>query len=383
MPVFSNVYLNNAATSFPKPDRVVKRVSEYLKSPPYNPRRVGIKKQDLDPIYRAKETVARLIGAESADRILFSSGGTASLNLAINGLASEKCHFITSEIEHNSVLRPLTKLAFDGRIDLDIVNADGNGRIRPDDFLPFLRPDTRAIVVNHGSNVTGQIMDIASLSRRIRGRGICLVADGSQAIGHMPIDVLALGVDCYAFTGHKGLLGIQGIGGLYIKPGLDLQPLISGGTGSQSEILMPDSRLEGFLEAGTPNIPGIISINAGIDYLNERGLDRLIRLERELFHELLTELKGIPNVRLVSESGSEPCLPVLAFNIDGFDSSELAMILAESFGIVTRGGLHCAPLIHRAIGTAPSGALRISLSHFNQPSDIHRLVEAIRKICRK
>ena len=372
------IYLNNAATSFPKPTTVTEAVTKYLKTTPFHSARVGFELQSKDPIRSCRKKLATLFKVENPEDIIFTSGSTESLNLAILGLNLFGGHVITTAIEHNSVLRPLKTLEREGKIALSIVDCDSTGYVPPNSIAENIRDNTKAIVVNHCSNVTGETIDLKTISAIAHSKNICFIVDASQSAGCIPINVTEDDIDMLAFTGHKSLYGMPGIGGLYIKKGIILNPLKVGGTGIRSELLYQPEDRPIYYEAGTQNLPGIVSLEAGVDFILEEGIDHLRDRKCEITRAMLEEIKKIPDVIIYGRD--EHKSPIFSFNIKGLDPSEVGYVFEESFGIIIRSGLHCAPLIHRALGSYPKGSIRVSPSCFNTFQDAEYFVEAVKKI---
>lgn len=378
------IYLDNAATSWPKPDRVWLEMEENLKNMGANPGRAG-HKMALDAgrmIYDTREELASLLGVENPLQIVFTLNATEALNLAIKGLLKEGDHVLTSSMEHNSVLRPLEYLSGKG-IEYEIIQANEEGFIEVDRCKGAIRSNTKAIVINHISNVVGSIQPLEAIAQICQENDIKLIVDGAQSVGVYDIDFKATPIDLLVFAGHKGLLGPQGTGGLVIREGLVLEPLKHGGTGSKSEELLQPEVLPDRYESGTPNSVGIAGLGAGIRYLKEIGLDKIRAKEKKLFTYLKEGLTSIPEVKIYGPKSIENQAAVLSFNIRDKDPGEVAFILDRVFNIATRSGLHCAPEAHKTIGSFPVGTCRLSLSYFNTEEQIEKAIEAIKTIARK
>ncbi len=380
-----STYLDNAATSFPKPDAVYDAIDQYN-------REVGapvgrgshqraVEVQSV--VKRCRSRVAELFGAESPDRIIFTFNGTDSLNLAIHGLVEPGDHVITSVVEHNSVLRPLRDLQDRCNVAVTYVDCDETGRIEPNDIKKALRPDTKLIALVHASNVTGTIQPIADVGEIARDSNAAFLVDAAQTAGHVPIDLQRLPIDLLALPGHKGLLGPLGTGVLSVRPGFE-DSLISvrqGGTGSQSEddrqpCVMPDK-----YESGNHNAPGLFGLDAGLGYLLDRGIESIQKHELELTGQLLDGLSSVDGVRIVGPTTCDERAGVVSIACDLFEPQILATILDENFGIQTRAGLHCAPLIHKRMGTFEAGGtVRFSIGPFNNADNIAAALDAVREI---
>jgi len=374
------IYLNNAATSYPKPQSVISAVNAYLNSIPFHSQRTGFDLQQRDIINDCRTKLAKLINAENQNRIIFTSGATESLNLAIKGLSLDEGHVVTTSMEHNSVLRPLKHLEKDGYIELSIVESDEKGYVSATAIEKHFKKNTKAIVVNHCSNVTGAVLDLESISRITKKNNIIFMVDASQSMGVLDIDVQKCGIDILVFTGHKSLYGTPGIGGLYIDEDIELKPLKTGGTGIKSELLYQPKEIPLYFEAGTPNMPGIAALNAGLDFIFNTGKATIKNKKEEIITEIYSGLTSIEEVQLQSIFNSEFIPQIISFNIKGISPNEAGYILENSFGIIIRAGLHCAPLIHKNIGTFPEGSIRVSPSFFTTIEDVHSLINSVQQI---
>lgn len=375
------IYLNNAATSYPKPPSVAKAMLACLESVPESLGRAVSEQADATVVTACRKNLATLFGATDPNRIVFTSGATEALNLALRGLRLQGSHVITTAIEHNSVLRPLKTMERDGEIELTIVDCDRNGYVSPADIQGSLRTNTRLVVVNHASNVTGEILDICAIAAIAHEHGALLLVDASQSAGCVPMDVAKWQIDLLAFAGHKSLLGPRGIGGLYIREGIELLPLKVGGTGTHSSILLQPGELPARYEAGTLNVPGIAGLNAGVEFVLEAGLSVINQVKQARFQRMLDGLAELPKIRLYGRREGRDRLPVFCFNIEGLAPSDVGYILENSFSIVVRSGLHCAPLIHKALGSWPEGAVRVSPSSFTTDADADSFLGSLRGLC--
>ena len=374
------IYLNNAATGFPKPPDVIQAVEACLRTSPVHHARAGFDDDGAeDPLSRCRARLAALFGVAEKERIVFSSGATESLNLAIFGLELRGKHVVTTAVEHNSVLRPLKTLERDGRITLSVADCTLAGTVPPESIERLIRPETALVVVNHCSNVTGAVNDVGAIGRITRGRGVALVVDAAQSAGIVPIDVEAMNIDFLAFTGHKGLHGLQGVGGAYVGPRLRLRPLKVGGTGIRSDDPFQPEEMPLYFEAGTQNVPGIASLDAGVEFIESRGLDAIAAHKRRCCLQLREALRDAAAVRFYP-ADRESNSTLLSFNVDGMDPADVGYILENSFGICVRSGLHCAPLIHQCLGTFPLGSVRISPSVYTTEEEIDACAAAIREI---
>ncbi len=371
------IYLNNAATSFPKPREVHEAIASHLASVPFHAGRVGFDRQREDAVWICRQRLATLFGVEDPTHIVFTSGATESLNLALFG-SNLKGHVVTTAIEHNSVLRPLQRLRRERGLELTVVDCDAHGQVAPGDIEQAVRSDTSAIVVNHCSNVTGAVLDLEAIGRIARGHEALFVVDASQSAGVEPIDVEKQSIDLLAFAGHKSLYGVAGIGGLYIRQALSLHPLKVGGTGIRSDLLDQPREMPLYYEAGTANMLGIVALSAGVNFVLREGIGAIDRRKREHIERLVAELAMIPGVVLYAPDVARAYAGVISFNIEGVSPEESGYMLESSFGIVVRTGLHCAPLIHQALGSFPAGSIRVSPSYFTGRDDIDRLIEAVK-----
>lgn len=377
------IYLDNAATSFPKPETVKEAVRQWLETGCGSPGRgrYGAARQADRDVWEIRKKLARFFGSKEAERLIFTYSATDALNLAIKGFVNRGDHVIISGMEHNSVVRPLRHLEKEGVISLTVVPCDEAGYINQEKLAEAFTPKTRLVVISHASNVTGALQPVADIGRLARRRGAYLLVDAAQTAGIVPVDLEALQADMIACAGHKGLLGLPGTGLLVIGPRVEtLRPLRQGGTGynSQSE-LQPDYWPEA-LEAGTFNMPGIISLGKGLSFIEEQGLERVARRGEELIGMLWNGLARLPNVRLYGPQPHQPRVAILSFNIEGWEAEDVAAVLQHNYGIQVRAGLHCAPLAHRTIGTHPSGTVRVSPGFFTETHEIEQLVQAVRHI---
>lgn len=378
-----NIYFDNAATSSPKPPEVLERVSAALTEFNANPGRSGhsVALSAAREVLSTRERLASLMNAGEETNIAFAFNCTDALNLAIKGALRYGDHVITTQLEHNSVLRPLNALAVRGRISLSIVSPRGDGFVDPEDIRVSIRKNTRLIAVTHASNVTGAIQPVAAIGELARREGILYLIDGAQAIGAMPVNVRALSCDLYAFPGHKSLLGPMGTGGLYIRPGVVLRTLREGGTGTDSEsMLQPDERPERY-ESGTLNLPGIAGLGAGCAFVAKR-VSAIMSHERELTGALYEGLSAIRGAEIYSPREEAARAGIVSFNLPEMTSSDVADRLGR-MGIAVRGGLHCAPGAHRFLGTLRRGAVRASVGYANTFEEVDAFLNAVNAIVRE
>lgn len=379
-----SIYLDNAATSFPKPNQVYTAVLRAMQQVGASPGRGGYGRS-LDAsriLLDTREIAAQLIHAADSSRIIFTMNATAALNLAIMGVLQSGDHIVTSSMEHNSLLRPIFMLEKQG-VELTIVQADAHGLIDPAQISRALRKNTRMVAVAHVSNVTGGIQDIQQIASISREAGTLMLLDAAQSAGSLQIDMQKLGIDLLAAPGHKGLLGPQGTGFLAVAPGVPLRPVMAGGTGSSSDQdYQPDGFPEGF-EAGTHNLSGIAGLGTGLAFLKETGVDQIGKHEHNLAEHARVCLETVPGCTLYGPSDSRYRSGVVSLSIEGWDPALLAFQLDREYNIAVRAGLHCAPRAHRTIGSYPTGTLRLSPGWFNTRDDISTFCESLISITRK
>ena len=377
------IYFDNAATTLRKPDCVIEAVTQALCSLGNSGR--GIHDGALSAsriIYDARCALAELFKAESPERIAFTANSTQALNTAIKGVLSPGDHVITTALEHNSVLRPLFELE-DRGVELTILPADALGNIRYEDLEQEIRPNTRAIVTTHGSNLTGNLLDIERIGTIAREYGILYIVDASQTAGVFDIDVQKMGIDILCFTGHKGLLGPQGTGGLYVREGVAVRPLLSGGSGVQTYLRSHPPQMPTALEAGTLNGHGIAGLGAAVRHIQNIGLGSIRAKEQALMTAFYEGVSQIPGITVYGDFRSMERCAIVSLNIRDYDSGEVSDALSAQFGIATRPGAHCAPLMHRALGTVEQGAVRFSFSHYNTMEEINIAVSALRELAQE
>ncbi|MBI5416827.1 aminotransferase class V-fold PLP-dependent enzyme [Candidatus Poribacteria bacterium] len=376
------VYLDNAATSFPKPEMVYKAMDECLRYKCGNPGRSG-HRMSLEAsrvIFKTRETIADLFEIKDSSRIIFTLNATEAINLGIKGILKKGDHVITSTMEHNSVLRPLRRLEEDGIISVTRVKAREDGYISPEILKKKILSDTKLIVVTNASNVVGTINPIEEIGKIAKENKIVFMVDASQTAGSLFIDIKKSKIDLLACPGHKGLLGPQGTGFLYIGHGIELIPILEGGTGSHShEDIQPEILPERY-ESGTLNTPGIAGLGAGIEFIKKEGISKIREKEMELTEYLLLQLKEISEISIFGTDNAFLQMPVISFEIRGMDSGEIGSILSEKYNIMTRVGLHCAPMAHKTIKTFPRGTLRMSIGYFNTKEDIDYTIDSLKKV---
>jgi len=377
------IYLDNAATTFPKPREVLERMIDLYATKGVSPGRGGYDcAQEADELVSgARKRLCRFFGGDDPDRVIFAANATDALNLIIQGSVKPGGHVVSSQLEHNSVLRPLQHLREKGLIVYDLVPLDGEGFIDPDDVSRAIRPQTQLVVLTHVSNVLGTIQPIEAIGSLCRQRNVPLVIDTAQSAGLLPIDISKWGVSALAFTGHKSLLGPTGTGGLVLQRSFEVQPTRFGGTGIDSQELIHTPTYPHRLEAGTLNILGIIGLMCALDYLAAQGMEAILQKERALARRLWEGLAGLKRVKLYGAADWERRLGVVLANIEGMLPADVGAILDGDFDIATRVGLHCAPLVHRSLGTGRAGGVRFSVGPFNTEEEINQAVHAMARIC--
>lgn len=374
------IYLDNAATANPKAPGVGAAMARSLGDCNGNPGHGGHRSAVAATlaVFAARASLARLLGVSDPARLVFTSGATAALNQAIWGsLPPGPAHVVCGTWEHNAVLRPLWAWRRRTGGTVTVLPGDAVRPLRAEDVEAALRPHTALIAISGASNVTGALAPVAEVAEVARARGVRLLVDGAQVAGHLPLRLDALGADLWVAAGHKGLLGPQGVGVLYLRPGLELDPLLQGGAGFDSEREAPPEAAPERYEAGTLNTPGILGLGAAADYLLGQDLRELRRREVEHLAALTAGLGGVAGIRTFAAADPRLGVGVVSCTVDGWDPGEAAAVLDRSFDIAVRSGLHCAPLAHRALGTAPTGTVRISTGPFTTSSDIAAVISAL------
>lgn len=379
MPGKDYIYLDNAATTFPKPAAVAEETARFIRDIGSNVNRGG-----YGPAYRAAEAVletraalCRLFGHDDARRVFFSLNITVALNQILQGFLCPGDHVLISSLEHNAVVRPLQMLARRG-ISFSRIPCDADGRMHIEVLPALVQPNTRALVVTHASNVGGTLHPLAELGAFCRAYGLALIVDSAQTAGVLPLNMQETGIDALAFTGHKGLYGPQGVGGFLLSARLaaETEPLLCGGTGSFSHLADMPQALPDRFEAGTLNLPGIYGLRAGLDFITEIGVERIYAHEQQLLKRMLRRLAGREDIRIVGGADA-PRVAVLTLVFPRHDNAEIAYRLESEYGVLTRCGLHCAPDAHRAYGSYPQGGLRLSPGYFNSGQEIDAALDAV------
>ena len=375
------IYLDNAATTLHKPPQVMEAVLHAMITMGNAARGAhGGALEASRTVFGTREKLARLFSCRRADHVVFTANSTEALNIAINGTIHRGDHVISTDCEHNSVLRPLYRLEEERGVELDFVPADRQGRVDYSDFERLMRPNTRAVVCTHCSNLTGNVMDLARISDIAHRHGALLLVDASQTAGTVPIHMEALGVDVLCFTGHKGLMGPQGTGGLCIRPGVEIAPWKVGGSGVHSYDRHQPMEYPTRLEAGTLNSHGIAGLSAALDVILERGVEDIQRAEHALMQRFYEGVRDIPGVTVYGDFSVPERCAIVALNIRDYDSSAVSDELTVTYGIATRPGAHCAPRMHKALGTTEQGAVRFSFSCYNTEQEVDAAIAAVRAI---
>ena len=371
------IYLDNAATTFPKPESVYKRVDQILREVAGSPGRAAhsMAMEASRVVFEARESLASLLSIEDSSRIAFTRNATEAINIALKGVLEPGDHLITTAFEHNSVARPARSLEKTG-VSVTRVSSNVPGLVGPDDIEAAITEETKLVCVTHASNVFGTLQPVKEIGALCRSRGIVFMVDGAQTVGAIPVSPEELNMDILAGTGHKALFGLQGTGFLYLREGIELPPLVDGGTGEVDDYIeMPDR-----LEAGTMNMPGIGGLGAGIDFIFKTGLDNVRAREEELIGALIEGIKDIEGVNIIGPASARERVALVSFTLPGIEARDVGIMLDEDYSIMVRCGTHCAPEAHKCAGTYPAGTIRVGVSYFNTIDDIERFVEVIKSI---
>lgn len=374
------IYLDNAATTMHKPQEVIDAVVAAMSSMGNAGR--GVNDASLSAsriIYDTREKLCHLFHGTNARQIAFTNNSTESLNIAIKGILNPGDHVITTMLEHNSVLRPLYEMEVRG-VKLTIVKSNEQGTLNIQDIEDAITEETKLIICTNGSNLTGNYIDLKPIGEMAHKHGVLFAVDASQTAGVFPIDVQDMQIDILCFTGHKGLLGPQGTGGIYVREGLSVRPLKSGGSGVQTYSKIHPAEMPTALEAGTLNGHGIAGLHAALEYLEKTGIDSIRNREQDLMWRFYEGVKDIPNVKIYGDFSTKNRCAVVTLNIGDYDSSEVSDALLTEYNISTRSGGHCAPLMHEALGTVEQGAVRFSFSHYNTEEEVDTAIKAIREL---
>ena len=376
------IYLDNAATTLHKPQQVIDAVVHAMQSMGNCAR--GTHEEALDAartVYDARVRLASLFGCPRVDHVAFTANSTEALNIAINGLIDPGDHVISTDLEHNSVLRPLYRLEAERGAELSFVPADKLGNVDYADFERLMKPNTRAVVCTNASNLTGTVLDIERIAKTAHSHGALVIVDASQTAGCWPIDMKKMGIDVLCFTGHKGLMGPQGTGGICVKEGIEIRPFKVGGSGVQSYSRTHPAEYPTRLEAGTLNGHGIAGLGAAAKFISETGVENIHAKERSL---MLRFYEGVKNIEGITVYGdfTKDKTAIVALNIRDYESGEVSYELSQGYGIATRPGAHCAPRMHKALGTAEVGAVRFSFSFYNTEEEIDEAVRAVAELAK-
>lgn len=374
------IYFDNAATTMNKPESVIRAVTEALSSMGNAGR--GGHDAALDAsrvIYDTRVKIADFFNASDPKQVVFTMNSTESLNIAIKGVLEPGDHVITTALEHNSVLRPIYEMQIKG-VETTIIESDRQGNLEYSEFERNIKNNTKAIVCTHGSNLTGNVLDLVKIGEIAKKKNVLLIVDASQTAGIFLIDVQKMNIDILCFTGHKGLLGPQGTGGLVVREGLYVKPLLSGGSGIQTYSKTHPTQMPTALEAGTLNAHGLAGLRAALDYLYEKGINNIREREHQLMWRFYNGVKNIDGVTVYGDFSEKDRCAIVSLNIRDYDSSEVSDALTTNYGISTRPGAHCAPLMHEALGTVEQGAVRFSFSHFNTEEEIDVAIAAIEEL---
>lgn len=376
------IYLDNAATTLHKPQQVIDAVVHAMQSMGNCAR--GTHEEALDAartVYDARVRLASLFGCPRVDHVAFTANSTEALNMAINGLIDPGDHVISTDLEHNSVLRPLYRLEAEHGAELSFVPADKLGNVDYADFERLMKPNTRAVVCTNASNLTGTVLDIERIAKTAHSHGALVIVDASQTAGCWPIDMKKMGIDVLCFTGHKGLMGPQGTGGICVKEGIEIRPFKVGGSGVQSYSRTHPAEYPTRLEAGTLNGHGIAGLGSAAKFISETGVENIHAKERSL---MLRFYEGVKNIEGVTVYGdfTKDKTAIVALNIRDYESGEVSYELSQGYGIATRPGAHCAPRMHKALGTAEVGAVRFSFSFYNTEEEIDEAVRAVAELAK-
>ena len=376
------IYLDNAATTLHKPQQVIDAVVHAMQSMGNCAR--GTHEEALDAartVYDARVRLASLFGCPRVDHVAFTANSTEALNIAINGLIGPGDHVISTDLEHNSVLRPLYRLEAEHGAELSFVPADKLGNVDYADFERLMKPNTRAVVCTNASNLTGTVLDIERIAKTAHSHGALVIVDASQTAGCWPIDMKKMGIDVLCFTGHKGLMGPQGTGGICVKEGIEIRPFKVGGSGVQSYSRTHPAEYPTRLEAGTLNGHGIAGLGAAAKFISETGVENIHAKERSRMLRFYEGVKDIEGVTVYGDFTKDKTA-IVALNIRDYESGEVSYELSQGYGIATRPGAHCAPRMHKALGTAEVGAVRFSFSFYNTEEEIDEAVRAVAELAK-
>lgn len=373
------IYFDNAATTLHKPQEVIDAIIKAMTSMGNAGRgNTSASMEASHIIFDTRENLAKLFNIKDSSRIAFTCNSTEALNIAIKGSLTTGDHVITTMLEHNSVLRPLYEMENKG-VELSIIQVDKLGNISYDEIQSLIKNNTKSIVCTHGSNLTGNLVDIEKIGKICKEHNLLFIVDVSQTAGVFPIDVEKMNIDILCFTGHKSLLGPQGTGGIFVKEGIEVTPLKSGGTGILTYSKTQPSIMPTHLEAGTLNGHGIAGLNAGIEFINKIGMKKIREKEENLMWRFYNKVKELPHIKIYGDFSKKERCPIVTLNIDNYDSGDIAEELLN-YGVATRAGGHCAPLMHEALGTIEQGAVRFSFGYFNTEEEVDEVIKIIKNI---
>jgi cysteine desulfurase / selenocysteine lyase len=374
------MYFDNAATTYPKPEVVYTTMDAFFRGTGGNAGRGAHRVSDAASVVlsRARLSVARLLGIERPERLVWTSNATEAINLALKGLLRPGDRVVTTDLEHNSTARPLRSLEKAG-VELVRVPCPG-GLFDLESFLAAITPGTALVSMLHASNVTGAVLPVAEVGAVCRQRGVPLMVDAAQTAGTLPVDVREIGADLLAVPGHKGLYGPPGTGALYVREGIELVPLVEGGTGSESEQDTQPETVPGRYESGTQNSLGVAGLGAGVDWVLETGRDAIHRKEAALTEQLWQGLAEVPGVTLYGPPPGAERAPIVSCTLEGWEPTDAAAVLDQQFDIQCRAGLHCAPWAHQSLGSFPAGTIRLSPGYFNTEAEVGAVVGALRSL---
>ncbi len=378
------IYFDNAATSFPKPECVYKAVDKCMREYGANPGRSG-HRLSLEAgriLLEARELFSEMINSKKSDNVIFSLNATDAINAALKGILKSGDHVITTSMEHNSVLRPLKTLEKQG-VETTIIQCNKKGELSLEEISKAIKPSTKVIISTHASNIIGTKMPIKEMGLLAHNEKLIFIVDSAQTAGTYNIDVEDMNIDILTFTGHKGLMGPQGVGGFYIREGIPLRQMREGGTGSMSESLEQPEILPDKFESGTPNTPGIAGLASGLSFIKEKGIENIRKHEETITKYFIQQASEIKDIILYGLLDVENHAPVVSLNIKGKTSSEVSFALDKNYDIATRPGLHCAPMAHKTIGTFDQGTVRFSFGYFNTKNEVDIAIEALKSISKE
>jgi len=379
------IYLDNSATTFPKPEHVYKAMDSFYRNLGVNPGRSGTDQaaEAENVILSTRKRLCAFLGGTDFNRLVFGYNATDLLNQLISGIVKQDDHVVTTCVEHNSVLRPLFVKEKAGEITVDYIPFDGNGYVDPEDFRKAIKSNTALVIVNHGSNVIGTVQPVTEIGKICREVGVPFAIDASQTAGILPIDMQSMNIDAVVFTGHKSLMGPTGIGGMCVADGLDIRSTRVGGTGVKSAVRTHLDEYPFRLEAGTLNVVGVAGLHAGMDFIEDEGLEHLYNHEMDVYDHFLRGLAEIKQVTTYCANGRENHLPIVSLNVENFVAGDVGTLLDVEHGIATRTGLQCAPLVHEGIGTTElKGTVRFSIGPFNSQEHIEKALYALNDIAK-